>query len=114
MARSEHLTYHIGEPIMATSAERIAIVETKVENLDEKIDHLQNDIRQNHTSLVETLKEMREASTSQHAEMASKIKDLEGFKNKWLRYGMVGLAFLAGAGWMGNANLPTILKFLGL
>ena len=44
MARSEHLTYHIGEPIMATAAERIAVVETKVANLDEKIDHLQIDI----------------------------------------------------------------------
>lgn len=99
---------------MATAAERIAVVETKVENLDEKMDHIQCDIRDNHQSLIATLNTMREESTRQHNELASKVKDLEGFKNKWLRWGMVGLAFLAGAGWVGNTNLPTIVKFLGL
>ena len=57
---------------------------------------------------------MQEASSKQHGELAGKIKELEGFKNKWMRYGMMGLAFLAGAGWLGNANLPAIMKFLGL
>ena len=99
---------------MATAAERIAVVETKVENLDEKIDHLQVDIRDNHQSIIDTLNQMRDSSTKQHAELAGKIKDLEGFKNKWARWVMAGLAFLAGAGWIGNANLPAILKFLGL
>ena len=99
---------------MATAAERIAVVETKVANLDEKMDHIQCDIRDNHQSLINTLTEMRNASTVQHAELAGKIKELEGFKNKWMRYILVGLAFLAGAGWVGNANLPTIIKFLGL
>lgn len=99
---------------MATSAERLAVVEIKVVNLDEKIDHLQCDIRDNHQSLIDTLTEMRNASTVQHAELAGKIKELEGFKNKWARWVMMGLAFLAGAGWLGNANLPTIIKFLGL
>lgn len=99
---------------MATAAERIAVVETKVANLDEKIDHLQCDIRDNHQSIIDTLTVMREESTRQHNELAGKVKDLEGFKNKWVRWGMAGLAFMAGAGWIGNANLPTILKFLGL
>lgn len=99
---------------MATAAERIAVVETKVENLDEKLDHLQVDIQNSHQSIINTLTEMREASTKQHTELAGKIKELEGFKNKWLRWVMVGLAFLAGAGWVGNTNLPTIVKFLGL
>ena len=99
---------------MATAAERIAVVEVKVANLDEKMDHLQCDIRDNHQSLINTLTEMREASTKQHAELAGKIKDLEGFKNKWARWIMAGLAFIAGAGWVGNANLPAIVKFLGL
>lgn len=99
---------------MATAAERIAVVETKVANLDEKLDHLQDHIQGNHTSIIEQLKSMQDASTKQHGELASKIKDLEGFKNQWLRWSMVGLAFLAGAGWLGNANLPTFLKFLGI
>ena len=99
---------------MAGAAERIAVVEVKVANLDEKIDHLQCDIRDNHVALVDQLKAMQEASSKQHGELAGKIKELEGFKNKWMRYGMMGLAFLAGAGWLGNANLPAIMKFLGL
>lgn len=99
---------------MATAAERIAVVETKVVNLEEKIDHLGGDIRGNHAALVDQLKAMQEASSKQHGELAGKIKELEGFKNKWMRWSMMGLAFLAGAGWLGNANLPTILKFLGL
>jgi len=99
---------------MATSAERIAVVETKVANLDEKIDHLQCDIRDNHQSIIDTLTVMREESTRQHNELAGKVKDLEGFKNKWVRWAMAGLAFMAGAGWIGNANLPAIVKFLGL
>lgn len=99
---------------MASTAERIAIVETKVANMDEKIDHLQSDIRDGHQSIIDTLTQMREASTKQHTELAEKIKDLEGFKNKWVRWVLMGLAFLAGAGWLGNTNLPAILKFLGL
>jgi hypothetical protein len=99
---------------MASSAERIAVLETKVENLDEKIDHLQGDINSNHQAILDTLKEMRDTSVAQHTDMANKIKELEGFKNKWVRWGMMALAFLAGAGWLGNSNLPTIVKFLGL
>lgn len=99
---------------MATAAERIAVLETKVENLDEKIDHLQVDISSNHQAILNTLKEMRDTSVAQHTDMANKIKELEGFKNKWARWAMMGLAFLAGAGWIGNANLPAIIKFLGL
>lgn len=99
---------------MATAAERIAVVETKVANLDEKMDHIQCDIRDNHQSIIATLTTMREESTRQHNELAGKVKELEGFKNKWARWIMMGLAFLAGAGWIGNANLPAIVKFLGL
>jgi predicted nucleic acid-binding Zn-ribbon protein len=99
---------------MATAAERIAVVETKVANLDEKMDHIQCDIRDNHQSIIATLQTMRDESTRQHNELAGKVKELEGFKNKWARWAMMGLAFLAGAGWLGNANLPVIVKFLGL
>ena len=99
---------------MATAAERLGIVETKVANLDEKIDHLQVDLKSGNQDIKEELKKMYDASCTQHAELATKIKDLEGFKNKWTRWAMMALAFLAGAGWIGNANLPTIIKFIGL
>ena len=99
---------------MATVAERVSVLETKIENFDEKFDDIRQDITTNQTSLVGTLKEMRDASTSQHAEMASKIKDLQVLKDKWIKYSMVALAFAAGAGWIGNPNMASLLKFVGL
>ena len=99
---------------MATVAERVSVLETKIENFDEKFDDIRLDITNNQTSLVGTLKEMRDASTSQHAEMAAKIKDLQVLKDKWIKYSMVALAFSAGAGWIGNPNMDSLLKFVGL
>jgi N-acetylglutamate synthase/N-acetylornithine aminotransferase len=99
---------------MATVAERVSVLETKVENFNEKFDDIKQDITSNQTSLLDTLKDMREASTTQHAEMAGKIKDLQTLKDKWIKYSMVALAFAAGAGWIGNPNMSTILKFVGL
>lgn len=99
---------------MATVAERVSVLETKVENFDDKFDDIKQDITNNQSSLINTLKEMREASTTQHAEMAVKIKDLQQIKDKWMKYGMIVLAFAAGAGWIGNPNMSTLLKFVGL
>ena len=99
---------------MATVAERVSVLETKVENFNEKFDDIKQDITSNQASLLDTLKDMREASTTQHAEMAGKIKDLQTVKDKWIKYSMVALAFAAGAGWIGNPNMSTILKFVGL
>lgn len=99
---------------MASVAERVSVLETKVENFDEKFNDIKQDITTNQASLVQTLKEMRESSTKQHAEMATKIEDLQKVKDKWIKYGMIALAFAAGAGWIGNPNLTSILKFFGL
>lgn len=68
---------------MATTAERLGIVETKVQNLDEKLDHIQEDVKSSHIEIKDQLKTMYDASCTQHAELATKIKDLEGFKLKW-------------------------------
>ena len=100
-------------PQLATLPERVAVLEVKVNNIDEKMDTLKNEMCENHSGLLATLKEMRDTSVSQHNSMAQQIKDLEGFKNKWMRYVMVGLAFAAGAGWI-RQDLAGILKFLGL
>lgn len=99
---------------MATVAERVSVLETKVENFDEKLDDIKTDVTVNHSTLLTQLQSMQEASTKQHGELAGKIKDLETIKEKWIKYAMVALAFAAGAGWIGNPNLSSILKFLGL
>lgn len=99
---------------MATTAERLGIVETKVENLDEKLDHIQDDFKSSATEIKEQLKTMYDASCTQHSELAKKIGDLEKFRSKAMLYVVVGLAFVAGAGWYGHPTAPTLLKFLGL
>lgn len=100
-------------PQLATLPERVAVLETKMTNLDEKMDFIKDTQATNHDSIIETLKKMREESTAQHSELAGKVKDLEEVKNKWIRWSMMGLAFAAGAGWI-HQDYSTILKFLGL
>ena len=121
MALSEHLTYHIGDSLMATTAERLGVVETKVENLDEKLDEIKVDVKDMHDCLDrtgETLKaqldSMHQESCRQHNDLANKITELERIKRKYTMYAMMALAFIAGAGWIGNPSAAALLKFLGL
>ena len=121
MALSEHLTYHIGDSLMATTAERLGIVETKVANLDEKLDDIKVDVKDMHDCLDKTrdgvmskLDEMYSASCDQHDQLACKIKELEKIKTKYTTYAMMTLAFVAGAGWIGNPSAAVLLKFLVL
>ena len=106
---------------MATTAERLGIVETKVANLDEKIDDIKLDIKDVHDCLDRTgenlkaqLQLMHDDSCRQHDALSCKIADLEKSKDKVMMYALVGMAFAAGAGWMGNTSLATLLKFIGL
>lgn len=76
---------------MATTTERLGIVETKVENLNEKLDDLKIDVREMHDCLDKTrdtieekLEQMYQASCAQHAEMSKKISAIERFKDKWM------------------------------
>lgn len=105
---------------MPTVAERVGIVETKVENLDEKLDDIRSDVKDMHDCLDKTrdgltdkLNQMYDASCTQHAELGKQLNELEKSKNKLMMYGMVGMAFVAGLGWTGQLNLHTILKFFG-
>lgn len=86
---------------MATTVERIGIVETKVENLSEKIDHLKVDVKEMHDCLDKTrddlksqLETMYQASCTQHAELAKKISTLEKIREKttWMVAGGVAVA----------------------
>ena len=106
---------------LATLPERVSVLETKVENVNEKLVDLKADVKEMHDCLDNTrdlladkLKEMSDASNSQHAELAGKIGDLEKIKSKFTMYAMAGLAFAAGTGWINAINFPHILKFLGL
>lgn len=106
---------------MATTAERLGIVETKVENLNDKLDDIKLDVKDVHDcvhrtgeSINKALEEMRTESTNQHTELAGKINELEKVKSKYTMYLMILLAFGAGTGWAGHLNLPMILKFVGL
>jgi flagellar capping protein FliD len=68
---------------MATTAERLGIVETKVANLDEKIDDIKVDIKDVHDCLDRTgdllktqLQIMHTESCKQHNEQSCKIANL--------------------------------------
>jgi len=106
---------------LATLPERVAVVETKVHQIEEKIDDLKIGVKDMHDCLDNTrdlladkLKAMSEESTKQHDELAGKIKELQSVKDKWVKYSLAAMAFAVGAGWINTMNLPHILKFLGL
>ena len=85
---------------MATTVERIGIVETKVENLSEKLDDLKVGVKDMHDcldstrdSLTDKLNEMYNASCTQHAELAKKIGNLEQIRQKMMWMVAGGVAF---------------------
>jgi outer membrane murein-binding lipoprotein Lpp len=101
---------------MASTVERLGIVETKVQNLDSKIDDLKIDVKEMHDCLDRTgdslhaaLKEMTQNSSLAHDDLAKKISDLEKFKTKWMYLIMGGIAVM---GWVGGhaTALSTFLK----
>ena len=91
---------------MATSQERIGVLETKVEGINEKIDNLKADVKEMHDCLDKTredlsakLDKMYDASCTQHTSLNDKIEMIEKFKDKWTYAAWGGLAvvgFLAG------------------
>ena len=100
---------------MATTVERISIVEVKVENLNEKMDDLKVDVKDMHDcldktrdSLVEKLDEMYTASCDQHAELAKKISNLEQIRQKMVWMVAGGVAF---AGIL-SGHMDKVLAFL--
>jgi chromosome segregation ATPase len=100
---------------MATTVERIGIVETKVENLSEKMDDLKIDVKDMHDcldktkdSLIEKLDEMYTASCDQHAELAKKISNLEQIRQKMVWMVAGGVAF---AGIL-SGHMDKVLAFL--
>jgi chromosome segregation ATPase len=124
---------------LALLPERVGIVETKVEHLNEKMDDLKSDVKDMHECLDQTrdtvmtqlekmtdeyrtnaekyyehANHLNEQQSAQHNELAGKISELEKVKSKWTMYAMAALAFAAGTGWLNSVQFPHILKFLGL
>ena len=124
---------------LALLPERVAVVEIKVDNIEEKLIDLKSDVKDMHDCLDQTrdtvvaqlhlmtdeyrtnatkyyehANTLNAQQTAQHEELAGKITELEKIKSKWTMYAMVALAFAAGSGWVNAVNFPHILKFLGL
>jgi chromosome segregation ATPase len=124
---------------LAVLPERVSVLETQVENINEKLVDLKVDVKDMHECLDLTrdavmaeLSKMQDEYRSnsvkyfEHAEklhaadgvihdkMDARLDDLEKVKNKITMYIMVALAFAAGTGWLNSVSFPHILKFLGL
>ena len=100
---------------MATTAERLGIVETKVQNLDEKLDDLKVDVKDMHDCLDKTrngltdkLNEMYDASCTQHSALAKEISALKSQRDKWVWTVAGGLVVLSWA----SAHADTLGKIL--
>ena len=99
---------------MATTVERLGIVETKVENLSEKMDDLKSDVKEMHDCLDKTRDDLKEqlstmydASCTQHAELAKKIGELEKVRQKTMWMVAGGVAALG----IFSGHLKEILAF---
>ena len=89
---------------MATTVERLGIVETKVHTLDEKLDDLKVDVKDVHDcldktrdDLTEQLKTMYDASCTQHSALAKEINALKSQRDKWV---WLSAGALAALGWV--------------
>ena len=98
---------------MATTVERLGVVETKVENLGEKLDEIKVDVKDMHDCLDKTrdsvmakLEDMYGASCEQHSQLASKITELEKFRQKWIYMTAGGVAVL---GWV-SGHMDLVAK----
>jgi uncharacterized coiled-coil protein SlyX len=124
---------------LAILPERVAVVEIKVNNIEEKLIDLKSDVKEMHDCLDQTrdlladkLQSMQEEyransgkyfehadklhaeDVATHGKLGNRIDELEKVKNKWTMYAMIALAFAAGTGWLNSVSFPHILKFLGL
>ena len=98
---------------MASTAERLGIVETKVHTLDEKLDDLKIDVKDVHDcldktrdDLTEQLKTMYDASCTQHSALAKEINALKSQRDKWV---WLSAGALAALGWV-SGHMEIITK----
>lgn len=124
---------------LATLPERVSVLETKVENVNEKLvdlkldvkdmhdcldqtrdtvlaqlDKMTDEYRSNATKYYEHADKLHAEDVETHSKLANRIGELEKIKNKYTTYAMVALAFAAGTGWLNSVHFPQLLKLLGL
>ena len=124
---------------LAILPERVAVVEIKVNNIEEKLIDLKGDVKEMHDCLDQTrdlLSDKLESMQAEyrvnsskffehadklhaedvatHSKLGNRIDELEKVKNKYTTYAMVALAFAAGTGWLNSVHFPQLLKFLGM
>ena len=118
---------------LAVLPERVSVLETQVENINEKLVDLKSDVKEMHDCLDQTrdlladkLEKMQEeyrtnaAKFFEHADklhaedqrshtaLDGKIKDLEHFKTKWIYMTAGGLAAL---GWISGHSTAVLALF---
>jgi len=94
---------------MATTSERLGIVETQVKNLDEKLDDLKIDVKESGADLKDQLVKMYDASCTQHAALSKEINTLKSQRDKWVWTGATALAIV---GWL-VGHSDKLVKMLG-
>ena len=86
---------------MANQGERIAVLETKVDNLKECL-------TDSHNKLIDQIDDMREQNSLEHAKVMKQLDDLMLFKNKWVWVGGASLTVLS----LIFGHLETIIKIV--
>ena len=76
-------------------AERIGVVETRVENLNEKLDELKSDVVSSKEEIKEHLDCIAKSAEEAHAVLTEKITNLERVKDKWFWIFTGALAVIA-------------------
>lgn len=124
---------------LAILPERVSVLETKVENINEKLielkssvkdmhdcldltrdsvmaelNKMQDEYRANSVKYFEHAEKLHAADGVIHDKMYARLDALEKVKSKITMYIMAALAFAAGTGWLNSVSFPHILKFLGL
>lgn len=124
---------------MPTQTERLAVVETKVANIEDKVDILKGDVRDLHDCLDRTrehldkklddmlveyrvnreryyqvLENNKLESEQAHQTLESKISNLEKIKTKGTILLCSVLAFIAGTGYLQMDQIAKVIKALAI
>ena len=101
--------------MVAGLEERMGVVETRVENLAEKLDSIKDDVKEMHDCLDKTrdqlkeqLDKMYDASCTQHSALSTRIGEIEKLRDKWT-YAAAGAVALLG--WA-SGHAEKILSFI--
>jgi len=93
---------------MPTTNERVAVLETKMDGVTEKIDEVRQNIIDSHNKLIDQLDHVREENSKEHAKVMGLLNDLTKFKDKWVWVGGAVLTLLS----LVFGHLETIIKFV--